>query len=134
MTSQQRLLSAYLVNATLVLCHEIDAAYWHEWRLFHLPGGPAGFVAIHFVVVPLVLAGLVAVARGSVQSRWWAIGIGGAGIAGCIAHLAFLLHGDERFSTPFSVALIIAFGLSSLALAVTAINAPPPRMEEKGPQ
>jgi hypothetical protein len=124
--SQRHLLYAYLVNATLVLCHEIDSAYWHEWRLFHLPGGPAGFVAMHLVVVPLVLFGLVTVVHGSAQSRWWSIGIGGAGTAGCLAHLAFLLHGDQSFSTPFSVALIIAFGLSSVTLTVVAISAGPP--------
>jgi hypothetical protein len=133
MISQKRLLYAYLVNATLVLCHEIDSAFWREWRLFHLPGGPGGFVAMHFVIVPLVLIGLVMVARASALSRWWSIGIGAAGTAGCIAHLAFLLHGDRSFSTPFSITLIIAFGLSSVILAVVAISAPPPDMEEKAP-
>jgi preprotein translocase subunit SecG len=120
--AQQRHLLAYLVNASLVLCHEIDSAYWQEWRLFHLPGGAAGFVALHFVVVPIILVGLVMVARGSAQSRWWSIPIGVAGAAGCIAHLTFLARGDESFSTPFSVALIVAFGLSSVTLTIIALK------------
>jgi hypothetical protein len=121
-TSQRRLLVAYLANASLVLCHEIDSAYWQEWRLFHLPGGSAGFVAMHLVVVPIILVGLVIVARGSAQSRWWSILIGAAGSAGCIAHLTFLARGDESFSTPFSVALIVAFGLSSVTLTIIALK------------
>jgi hypothetical protein len=83
-------------------------------------------------VIPLVLIGVVAVARESALSRWWSIGIGGAGTAGCIAHLVFLLHGDRSFATPFSVALIIAFGLSSVTLAIVAISSRSPHMEEKG--
>jgi preprotein translocase subunit SecG len=130
--SQQRLLYVYLLNATLVLCHEIDSACWHEWRLFHLPGGPAGFVALHLIVVPLILVGLVMVARGSSQSRWWSILIGVAGAAGCITHLIFLARGDESFSTPFSAALIVAFGLSSVALTIVAMAIRSPELEEKG--
>jgi hypothetical protein len=129
--SQQNLLIAYLVNASLVLCHEIDSAYWQEWQLFRLPGESTGFVAMHLVVVPIILVGLVMVARGSAQSRWWSIPIGVAGAAGCIAHLTFLARGDESFSTPFSVALIVAFGLSSVTLTVIAVTIRPPVLEEK---
>jgi len=28
----------YLVNTVLLTVHEIDSAYWHEWRLLRLPG------------------------------------------------------------------------------------------------
>lgn len=24
----------YLANATVLITHEIDSAYWHEWELF----------------------------------------------------------------------------------------------------
>ena len=131
-TSPRSLLFAYLVNATLVLCHEIDSAYWHEWRLFHLPGGPAGFVAMHLLVVPIILVGLVIVARGSAHSRRWSIAIGIAGTAGCATHLAFLALGDESFTTLFSVALIVAFGLSSATLTIIALLTLPLAMEENG--
>ncbi|MCK5376070.1 MAG: hypothetical protein KAJ97_03245 [Acidobacteria bacterium] len=114
----------YLVNASLVICHEIDSAYWHEWTLFHLPGGPEGFVAMHLVVVPLLLVGLVQVAGGTSHARWWSLAIGVAGCLGCVAHLVFLAAGDERFASPFSLALIIAFGMSSAALILAAVKTP----------
>jgi hypothetical protein len=130
-TPQERLLFAYLVNASLVLCHEIDSAYWQEWQLFHLPGGPADFVAMHLIVVPLILVGLVLVARDSAQARWWAIPIGIAGTLGCLVHLAFLALGNTSFSTPFSVALMVVFGLSSVALTIIAMSIRPLVLEEK---
>jgi hypothetical protein len=130
-TPQQRLLYVYLLNATLVICHEIDSAYWQEWQLFHLPGGPGGFIAMHLIVVPIVLVGLVLVARESAQARLWAIPIGIAGTLGCLLHLTFLALGNTSFATPFSVALIVAFGLSSVALTIIAMIIRPPVSEEK---
>jgi hypothetical protein len=53
----------YLVNATLLINHEIDSAYWHEWDLFKLPGDIAGFLIIHFPVLFLGMYGLVPVYR-----------------------------------------------------------------------
>ena len=29
----------YVVNATLLICHQIDSAYWREWELLRVPGG-----------------------------------------------------------------------------------------------
>jgi hypothetical protein len=38
------LLWLYLVNAVLLINHEIDSAYWKEWELFKLPGSISGFL------------------------------------------------------------------------------------------
>jgi hypothetical protein len=57
-------LSLCLLNAALLLCHEIDSAYRQEWKRLHLPGGPEGFVALHIVLVGVVLWGLIVVDRG----------------------------------------------------------------------
>jgi hypothetical protein len=29
----------YLANAAVLLVHQMDAAYWHEWVLFRMLGG-----------------------------------------------------------------------------------------------
>jgi hypothetical protein len=49
------LICPYLVNATLLINHEIDSAYWREWELFHLPGAVTDFILIHLPVVFIVL-------------------------------------------------------------------------------
>ncbi|MFA9496698.1 MAG: DUF6713 family protein, partial [Candidatus Bathyarchaeota archaeon] len=48
----------YLINATLLIVHEIDSAYWEEWKLFGLPGGLQGFLLIHIPLIALILYGL----------------------------------------------------------------------------
>ena len=54
----------YLLNATLLIIHEIDSAYWKEWKLFHLPGGEAGLLLLHIPNLMPVLYGLVLIERG----------------------------------------------------------------------
>ena len=51
--------AVYLVNTTLRICHEIDSAYWREWELFHIPGGPIAFVVLHLPLVAFVLYGMM---------------------------------------------------------------------------
>jgi len=119
------LLAVYFVNASLLLCHEIDSAVWKEWDLFHLPGGGPGFVALHLALVPLVLWGLVAVVRRSRSARGLALLVGLGGLAGAVAHATFLLSGDPRFATPLSEALIVAFGVASLAQVLLAATRGP---------
>jgi hypothetical protein len=41
-------------------------------------------------------------------------------LAGAVAHSTFLLTGDARFATPFSTALICAFGVASLVQVLLA--------------
>jgi hypothetical protein len=55
----------YLVNAVLLINHEIDSAYWKEWELFKIPGGITGFLVIHFPLLFLVLYGLILVYKQS---------------------------------------------------------------------
>ena len=111
------------MDVSLLLCHEIDSAIWREWELFHLPGGATGFVAMHLALVPLVLLGLLQIVTRRPASRWLALLVGLGGLAGALVHATFLVLGDQRFATVFSTALIVAFGLSSVALvAITLRN------------
>ena len=70
----------YILNATLILAHEIDSAYWKEWELFHIPGIEC-FVLLHVAMIALILAGLVELVQGKPLGRIVALllGFGGAG-------------------------------------------------------
>lgn len=59
------LLGFYLANSVLLINHEIDSVYWREWELFKLPGGPTGFLLLHFPLLFLILFGLILVYRHS---------------------------------------------------------------------
>lgn len=46
---------SYLITMCLLILHQIDAAYWQEWQLFHLSGGIQGFLLFNFAVLPVLL-------------------------------------------------------------------------------
>jgi hypothetical protein len=107
----------YLANATVLLAHQIDAAYWREWELFALPGGIQLFVVLNLPIVYAVLHGLRAIALGrpSGTALSWALVAAGLFAAGF--HAFHLARGDDAFRLPVSIALLAATLLLSLAQA-----------------
>jgi hypothetical protein len=73
------------------------------------------------VLVPLVLWGVVAIARHRPSGRWLALLVGLSGLAGGVVHTVFLLAGDTRFATPFSTGLIAAFTVTSAAQVLLVV-------------
>lgn len=59
-----RLQWLFLLNATVLVVHQIDAAFWHEWELFHLPGGNQVNLLLNLPIIALVLF-----AQGQVAAR-----------------------------------------------------------------
>ena len=109
------LLWLYLLNASVLLTHEIDSAYWKEWQLFGMPGGIQLFLILNLILVFVVLYGLQALAQGrraGIVLSW--VLVAGGWFAGFI-HTYFILSGDEAFRLPMSVLLLAAtFILSSM--------------------
>ena len=110
----------YLINATLLIIHEIDSAYWKEWELFHLPGGVTGFLLLHFPLLWLTLYGLVLVDRGAMGGQIPSLVLSLAGIFAFSIHTYFVRQGREQFKTPVSLSILWGTLLTSLAqLGVT---------------
>ena len=61
--------SLFLLNSTVLLTHQIDAAYWHEWNLFHLPGGNQLNLILNLPIIALVLLAFLQVATHSPRQR-----------------------------------------------------------------
>lgn len=61
----------YIISATLLLLHEIEAAYEKEWEILKLPGKLTGFLLMHAPIILLLFYGVLEVDRGT------AAGIGG---------------------------------------------------------
>jgi hypothetical protein len=104
----------YLLNAAVLITHEIDSAYWHEWDLFGLPGGIQVFLGLNFVIVLLILYGYQALimGRGSGLFFAWLLAAGGLFAAG--AHALFIYRGSEAFTLPASLGLLAATLVLSL--------------------
>jgi len=111
------LLWLYLLNATLLVSHEIDSAYWQEWKLFDLPGGPAGFILLHLPLVFLALWGLLEVSRGSAAGLFFSLGLSLTGLTAFGLHTFFIARGRPEFRTWPSLGLLGATLIVSLLQA-----------------
>lgn len=113
----------YAVNAALLVLHEIDSAYWREWEVLGLPGGEAGFLAVH---LPLLLALLWGHAQILARRRagvWASLALASAGLAAFAIHAALLLRGGAAFWAAASIALLAATAAVSTGLGLAAIRA-----------
>lgn len=117
-----------LTNTALLILHEIDAAYWQEWRLFRriaewplfrfldemeVRNGLSLFLAVHLPLLVLLLAGLVRVAQGSglVYSLLLSVFL----IFHAIAHFQLSRKGGEEFDVPISQLILTATFFVSIA-------------------
>jgi hypothetical protein len=120
MTTLRRL---YALNAALLLAHEIDSAFWHEWELFGLGGGIGAFVLMH---VPLVLGifwGFERLVSGTRAGLWMSAVLALAGLAAGAIHSCFLLAGNTAFRHPVSIGVLAATVLVSIPQLVLALRA-----------
>ena len=108
----------YVVNASLLLTHEIDSAYWHEWELLRIPGGIQVFLVLNLVLVLAVLWGLrelVLRHRGGLRMS---LGLAGAGALAILIHGTFLVRGDPKFRLPASLVVLGSILVASIAQGV----------------
>lgn len=114
--------SLYLLNGTVLICHEIDSAYWHEWELFRIPGGIQLFLLLNLPLVAIILYGYGKVLNGAptASAFSWLVIAGGLLAAGI--HGFFLLQGDPAFRLPVSIALIGTAFVLSVLQAVTTVT------------
>jgi hypothetical protein len=108
----------YLVNTALLATHEIDSAYWHEWTLFHLPGGIQFFLLLNLALLIVVLYGFDKVARQANGMRVFSYILAGGGIFAFSVHTFLMLLGHPEFRSTVSIGLLIAILLVSIAQVV----------------
>ena len=113
----------YLLNASVLITHEIDSAYQREWVLFGFPGGIQFFLFLNLILVFVVLYGLLALAMerpaGIVLS--WILVAGGLFAVGI--HGYFILSGDPSFRLPASLLLLGATLVISVLQGAALLNA-----------
>ncbi len=112
----------YLLNAAVLITHEIDSAYWHEWDLFGIPSGIQVFLGLNLLIVLLILYGYQAllIGRGAGLFFSWLLAAGGLFAAG--AHSFFLARGNEAFTLPASLGLLGATLVLSLGQVAALIR------------
>ena len=110
----------YMMNAILLIIHEIDSAFWKEWELFKLPGGIGGFLIMHFPLLFLILYGLVLVAEQSFLGLIVSLVLSAGGIFAFCIHTVFIRKGRHEFNTPISrFILTLMLGVSTIQAVLT---------------
>jgi hypothetical protein len=111
----------YFTNASLLIVHEIDSAYWKEWQLFKLPGGISFFLIIHIPLIALVLYGLIEVYNFTYTGVVFSLLLSLAGIFAFSIHAFFIKRRHPEFKTVASIGILTAALLLSVGeLIVTA--------------
>jgi len=109
----------YLTNAVILINHEIDSAYWQEWKLIKKNGkiGINGFLIIHFPLLFIVLLGLVLVYDHKFSGMIISLILSVCGLFAFFFHYYHLRKGKPEFNTIISKAMII----STLAISILQI-------------
>jgi len=112
----------YLLNLALLATHEIDAAYWQEWRLFGLPGGIEAFLVLNLLVLLIALLGFRWLSLARRSGDWLSMFLAGAGVAAFTVHMVFIVTGRPEFTLPTSLALLALILIVSVAQLLTTIS------------
>jgi hypothetical protein len=108
------LLWIYLVNAVLLIVHEIDSAFWKEWEFFRIPGGISSFLVIHLFLVLLILFGIILVYQQTLTGLIISLLMSLGGIFAFSIHTYFIRKGRSEFNTPVSQVILIAALIASI--------------------
>ena len=116
------LILCYILNASLLLLHEIESAYEKEWEILKLPGKITGFLLMHIPVIIVLFWGLIELFQQT--NTGLIIGII-AGIGGLIPFFVhkLLVKRKEHFNRLISdiiIILSVITGIGTITLSVKA--------------
>ena len=115
----------YIVNATLLLLHEIESAYEKEWEILKLPGKITGFLLLHIPIIILIFYGLIEINQNSAIGLVFGIVTGIGGVIPFIVH-KIIVRKINHFNLIISNAIIylnILSGVSLLFLSARCVYA-----------
>lgn len=112
----------YLFNLALLATHEIDSAFWHEWKLFNLPGGIGLFLVLNFILLALFLFGFEKVVEWKKGAAIFSYLLAASGIFAFVIHSVFIFIGNPEFTSVISFGiLILTFLTSVIQVVVTTL-------------
>ncbi len=100
----------YLINAVILINHEIDSAYWQEWKLINPndKNGINGFLIIHFPMICVILLGLVLIYEDKLSGLIISLILSACGLFAFFFHFYHLRKGSPGFDTMISKGMIIS--------------------------
>ena len=117
----------YFANAILLICHEIESAYWKEWELFKMKGGITLFVIIHIPLVALILYGMIEFYEATIVGVIFSFIIALGGTFAFSIHTHFIKKGNEEFTLPISKIILyslLVISVLQIIFTIIATNVP----------
>ena len=111
-----RLEASATLNLLLLATHQVDAAYWHEWDVFGVPGGIHFFLVFNAFAVGALALGLVTIAAGRRGASLAAQLSAGVGLLTVAIHAVFLVLNREAFWDALSIGILATMGVNALWL------------------
>ena len=108
----------YILNATLLLLHEIESAYEKEWEILKLPGRITGFLIMHMPIILLFFYGVIEIEKGSMTGLIIGVITGISGLLPFIVHKVIVKRADHfnLFISDFIIYFNILTGIALLLL------------------
>jgi hypothetical protein len=110
----------FIINATLLILHEIESAYWKEWEILKLPGRITGFILLHIPILLLMFYGLIEVVKQSAAGYIFCLIFGLGGLLPFAVH-SLLAKKDDRFNLFISKLLIYSNAVTGVLLLILTI-------------
>ncbi|MCE5210449.1 MAG: hypothetical protein LLG40_02710 [Deltaproteobacteria bacterium] len=111
----------YIVNATLLLLHEIESAYEKEWEILKLPGKITGFLLLHIPIIIILFYGLIEIEKNTIIGLIIGAILGFGGVIPYIVHKIIFKRPDQ-FNMPISNVIIYLNVLSGIGLLFLSVN------------
>jgi hypothetical protein len=107
-----------ILNLALVLTHQVDGAYWHEWEMFQLPGGIQFNNFINILTFIALLYLFVPVVQRKASGMTCSLVIAAISALVLPIHVGFAIAGYQQFHLPFSIFIIVGTFLLSIVQVV----------------
>jgi uncharacterized membrane protein len=122
--SENLLFWIYLVNAVILINHEIDSAYRQEWKLIKPDekNGINGFLILHFPMLFIILLGLVLVYDDKFAGLIFSLILSAGGLFAFFFHFYHLNKGKQEFNTIISKGMLIATLIISMFQMILTIK------------
>lgn len=114
----------YILNASLLILHEIESAYEKEWEILKLPVEITGFLLLHIPIIIFLFYGLIEINNLTMMGLTLGLMAGIGGLIPFIVHKVIVRRPD-CFNRPISNALIytnILTGIGTVILCVQLLR------------
>lgn len=107
----------FIINATLLLLHEIESGFEKEWEILKLPGKITGFLIMHIPVIFFLFYGALEIDKQTLMGLIFGIITGIGGLIPFIVH-KIIVNRKDHFNLIISNIIIYLNILTGIGTAV----------------